>query len=102
MEIKAQNLHFGERVTLRQLMKAKAGDVTVREAREHCAPTGWAFIVQIVGVTLLSLGLGFVFLPFLLVAIAAPVVMILRQRGIRRRWLKILPPERDSEPLTLI
>lgn len=101
MIIDGNNLTMGERMTLRQIMRAKAGEVTVKEAREHCAPTGTAFVVQVVAVTILALGMGAIFLPFLLVGLAAPVIMPLRQRSKRRRWAILLPEDRDGEKVSL-
>lgn len=102
MEIDTRILYFGERTSLRQIIKAKAGAVTVREAREFCAPTGWSFIVQVVAVTIISFGLGALFLPFLLVGFLAPFIMILRQRTKQKRWLLLLPADRDNEQLSMI
>lgn len=101
MNIDGNHLKLSERMTLRQLMRAKAGEVTVREAREHLAPTGWAFVVQVVGMTVLALSASAFFLPFLVVAIAIPVVMLLRQRATLQRWARLLPAERDAEIVTL-
>lgn len=101
MEIDARNLRFGERATLGQILKAKAGAVTVAEARAHCAPQGKAFIVQIIGVTVLSLGMGAFFLPSIFLALVAPPFMILQQRSRVARWQMILPPERDGEQVSL-
>lgn len=102
MQINPNNLSMGERIRVRQLLRAKAGAVTVREAREWMAPTGAAFVVQIVGMTVLALGMGLVFLPFLLVALIIPVWLPLRQRAAQKRWLTLLPREQDAEQMTMM
>lgn len=101
MIIDGNNLSMGERAGVRQLLRAKAGQVTVREAREHFAPSGRAFVVQVVGMTLLALGASALFLPFLVVALAIPVVMPLRKRATAKRWATLLPIERDAETISL-
>lgn len=102
MEVNSQYLGFFERNTLRQLLKAKLGNVTVREAREHCSPTGTALVVQTIGVTLLCVAVGLVFLPFIFVALLAPVVVPLQAMQSRKRWQKILPADRDDETVVLV
>lgn len=101
MKIDSSHLKFGERATLRQLIKAKAGQVTVREAREHCSPTGTALVVQTVGVTMLAVAISLVFLPALALALAAPFAVPYLARVKRARWLRILPREHDAELVEL-
>lgn len=102
MEVNTQHLKFFERSTLRQLMKAKLGNVTVREAREFCMPTGWGLAFQTVGVTAICLAAGLVFLPFIFVGLLAPVAMPLMAMQSRKRWRQILPADRDDETVVLV
>ena len=101
MIVNTQHLKFWERVHLRQIVRAQYG-CTVRQAREHCSPTGWALLWTTVGATLLALSAGLIFTPiFLLLALTIPVGMPLKARMDRARWLAILPPERDDEVVEL-
>lgn len=94
-------LTFSEKQRARQLYRAKGGVVTVQEMREWIAPTGGRFVVEIVGVTIIALGLGIFFLPFIFVGLVAPLVMLAGQKKRTKRWATILPHDDDERLVSL-
>lgn len=102
-QIKAELLTFGERRTLKTMIRAKVGRLTVREARELMSPNGSRMWIQaIFGATLFS-GLGMIFSVFLIVL--APLVLLAVPCKIfldRGRWLTLLPPDRDEDLLEVV
>ena len=100
MKVRIAHLKFFERATLRQIVRARPG-LTVAEARRHCCPEGMTLVVHTIGATLLALFAGLIFLPFMLIAVTAPIGVPLLTRASRKRWLFVLPPERDGELVEL-
>lgn len=80
-QIKAELLTFGERRTLKTMIRAKVGRLTVREARELMSPNGSRMWIQaIFGATLFA-GLGMIFLaPLVLLGVPCKIFL---DRG---RW----------------
>lgn len=100
MKINTQHLNFFERVTLRQIVRANYG-CTVRQAREHCSPSGACLVVQTIGATLMAAAAGLLLWPFLLLAAVMPVAVPVMAMSRRKRWMRILPTDRDNELVEL-
>lgn len=102
MEIKAKNLTRTERKELEQIIKAKHGQVTVREAREHVSPTGMRLVMFTVFTTVAFAAVALLFWPVVFLALAAPVLVPLITWEGRKKWQQILPAERDDELVEIV
>lgn len=97
-QIQASLLTFGERRTLKSIIRAKVGQLTVREAREFMNPTGLQLWVTAIGCALLTAFIGVVLSVWLI--LFAPVMLVgapYQAMLNRKRWLTLLPPERDAD-----
>lgn len=102
MEIKAKNLKWAERKRLEQIIKARHGQVTVRQAREHVSPTGWRLALNTAAGTLVCAAMGLFFLPLLFVALVVPIAYPVMVLDSRRQWRAILPADRDQELVEIV
>jgi hypothetical protein len=97
-QIKAGLLKFTERSTLKSLIRAKAGQLTVREAREFMSQKGLQLWVTAIGCAILTAFIGLVLSAWLILFAPVMLVGVPYQAMLnRKRWLTLLPPERDAD-----
>jgi hypothetical protein len=102
LRINVQALSKAERKELHQVVGAFGAACTVKMARGHCSPGPVMTAVYTVLTMAFFAGLAVLFLPLLLCAVLAPVVVPMRVAKSKARWLQLLPPERDADRLELI
>lgn len=98
LQLRADLLKFGERRTIKTMIRASAGTTTVREAREFMSPKGRWLWINAIGAGLLTFGLAVIlFAPLALLAGPVSIGVMYQAWRDRARWLTLLPPERDAD-----
>lgn len=100
-QLKASLLSLPECMTVKSMLRMKAGELTVRQAREELSPRMGYACATAAGMFLFFVALGALFVPLIFLAPLGalyPFMVLLD----RKRWLKLLPPERDADLVDLV